>query len=90
MKKQIVRISILQSGKIVAVLYGLFGLIYTLIGIPMIIFGEDKTRVIGIVYCFMPVLAVVLGFVFFAAFAAIYNLLTPRLGGIEVEVASVE
>jgi hypothetical protein len=35
MKKQITRISILQSSKIATVLYFLVGFIYTLIGIPM-------------------------------------------------------
>jgi hypothetical protein len=39
MKKQIVRISILQSAKIMTALYVLMGFIYTVIGIPMTIFG---------------------------------------------------
>jgi len=39
MKEQITRISILQSSKIATALYVLLGFIYTLIGIPMLIFG---------------------------------------------------
>lgn len=40
MKKQIIHISILQSSKIMTAMYALFGFIYTLIAIPMIIFGQ--------------------------------------------------
>jgi hypothetical protein len=31
-------------------LYVLMGFIYALIGIPMIIFGSDQVRIIGIIY----------------------------------------
>jgi len=86
MKKQIIRISILQSSKIMTALYALMGFLYTLIAIPMIIFGSPPMRVIGLIYLFMPILMGVFGFVFFVIFAAIYNLLAGWLGGIEVEV----
>lgn len=89
MKKQITRISILQSSKITTALYGLMGFIYTLIGIPMVIFGNDKLKIIGIVYMFMPIVMAVLGFVFFVIFAAIYNLLAGLLGGMEFETTDV-
>ena len=90
MKKQIVRISILQSSKILTALYVLMGFIYTLIGIPMIIFGPKPLKIIGIIYLFGPVFMGLLGFVFFAIFAAIYNLLAQLLGGIEVEIKNVD
>ncbi len=86
MKKQLIRISVLQSSKIATALYAIMGLLYTLIGIPMIIFGEDQIRVIGFVYFFMPIILAVFGFIFFCIFAAVYNLLAKWLGGIEVEV----
>ena len=89
MKKQIIRISVLQSSKIATALYVLMGFIYTLVGIPMVIFGGPKFRVIGIVYLFAPVLAGILGFVFFVIFAWIYNFLAKRLGGVEFEVKDV-
>jgi hypothetical protein len=89
MKKQLVRISILQSSKIVTVLYILMGLLYTLVGIPMLIFGSEKLRIIGIIYLFGPIFAGILGFIFFVIFAAIYNGLAKWLGGFEVEIKDV-
>jgi TRAP-type C4-dicarboxylate transport system permease small subunit len=86
MKKQLIRISILQSSKIMTALYVLLGFIYTLIGLPMIIFGGDKLRIMGIVYLLMPVIMGIFGFIFFVIFAAIYNGLAKRIGGFEVEI----
>jgi hypothetical protein len=90
MQKQIIRISILQSSKIMTALYVLMGFIYTLVAIPMIIFGTAQMRIIGIVYLFGPIFAGIIGFVFFVIFAAIYNLLAGWLGGVEVEVKDVQ
>ena len=90
MKKQLIRISILQSSKIMTALYVLMGFIYTLIGIPMIIFGNNQVRIIGIFYLLGPVIAGVFGWIFFVIFAAIYNLLAKWLGGFEVEIKNVD
>jgi len=90
MKKQMVRISILQSSKILTAMYVLMGCIYTLIGIPMIIFGNPDLRVMGVVNLFMPVIMGIVGFVFFVVFAAIYNFLAKQFGGVEVEVRDVD
>jgi len=90
MKKQISRISILQSSKIVTALYTCMGLIYTLVGIPMVIFGNDTFRLMGIVYCAMPIIIAIFGFVFFCIFAALYNLLAGWFGGIEIETREIE
>jgi hypothetical protein len=90
MKKQLLRISILQSSKIMTALYVLMGFLYTLIGIPMIIFGGKQLRIIGFLYLLGPVFAGILGFVFFVVFAAIYNYLATRLGGFEVEIKNID
>lgn len=90
MKKQVVRISILQSSKIMTALYVLMGFLYTLIGIPVVIFGNPQMRIIGVFYLFGPIFAGIFGFIFFVIFAAIYNLLAGWLGGIEVEVKDIE
>ena len=90
MKKQLARVSILQSSKITTALDFLMGYIYTLIGIPMLVFGGDKLRIMGIVYIAMPVVMALIGFIFFVIFAAIYNGLAKWLGGIEFEVKDVE
>jgi hypothetical protein len=71
-------------------LYVLMGFLYTLIGIPMIIFGGKPIRIIGIIYLFGPIFAGILGFIFFAIFAAIYNLLAQWLGGFEVEIKNMD
>jgi len=90
MKKQLIRISVLQSSKIVTVLYVLMGFIYILIGIPMIILGGGQVRIMGIIYLFMPVILGIVGFVFFVIFAAIYNLLAKWLGGFECEIKTLD
>ena len=90
MKKQLIRISVLQSSKIMTALYVLMGFIYTLMGIPMIIFGDNQLRMVGIVYLLMPVIMGILGFIFFVIFAAIYNLLAKWLGGFEVEIKNID
>lgn len=93
MKKQITRISILQSSKIVTLLYTFLGLIYTLIGIPLLIVGILKDQlqleIMGGIYLFGPVFMGALGFVFFVIAAAIYNLAASMVGGFEFEVRDV-
>ena len=71
MKKQIIRISVLQSSKIMTAMYFLFGFIYTLIGVPMIIFGTRKLQIMGTIYSLMPIFMGILGFIFFVIFAAV-------------------
>ena len=90
MKKQISRISVLQSSKIMTALYFLMGFIYTLIGIPMVIFGGGQMKMIGTIYIFGPILFGILGFICFVIFAAAYNGLAKWLGGFEVEITSNE
>jgi len=90
MKKQLIHISILQSSKIMTALYVLLGFIYTLIGIPMIIFGNNQIRIMGAFYVLMPIIMGIFGFIFFVIFAAIYNLLAERLGGFEFEIKTMD
>ncbi len=89
MKKQVVRISVLQSSKIVTALYVIFGFIYSLIGILVLIFGGQNLRTMGIFYILMPIIMAILGFIFFIIFAAIYNFLVKYLGGIEVQIKNI-
>jgi hypothetical protein len=89
MKKQIVRISILQSSKIATILYFLLGFLYLLIGVPMVIFGNNQIRIMGIIYCAMPIVMAVIGFICFVIFAALYNLIAQWVGGMEFEMIDV-
>lgn len=90
MKQQLIRISIIQSSKVMTALYVLMGFLYTLVGIPMIIFGNSGVRVMGVIYAFGPIWMGILGFIFFVIFAAIYNLLAERLGGFEFEIKNID
>ncbi len=90
MRKQIIRISILQSSKIMTALYVLLGFIYSLIGIPMLVLGNTQIRIMGLIYLFMPLFLGIFGFIFFVVFAAVYNLLARVLGGFEVEVRDTD
>ena len=90
MKKQLIRISILQSSKILTAMYVLMGLIYTFIGLLMLVFGGDKLRVVAIIYVLGPVWMGLIGFIFFAIFAALYNGLARLFGGVEIEVKNIE
>lgn len=90
MKKQISRISIVQSSKILTVLYFLMGFIYTIIGVPMVILGGPEVKIMGYTYIFMPILMGVLGFICVVVFGTAYNLLSRRLGGVEVEIITIE
>ena len=90
MKKQIIRVSVLQSSKVMTALYVLMGFIYTPIGIGMMIFGNPTMKKIGFFYALGPIFMGVFGFIFFVIFAAIYNLLAKWLGGFEVEIKNID
>ena len=89
MKKQLIRISILQSSKTITTLYVLMGFIYTAIGTSILVLGNEKLKILAIIYILMPIIMGIFGFIFFVIFAAIYNLLAKWFGGIEVEVKDI-
>ncbi|HST31060.1 MAG TPA: hypothetical protein VLK27_09515 [Chthoniobacterales bacterium] len=70
-------------------LYIVLGFLYTLIGIPLFMLGDEKTRIMAIIYMCMPIILAIFGFIFFIIFSAIYNLVARWLGGFEFEVADV-
>jgi len=90
MKKQLIRVSVLQSSKIMTALYVLIGFIYTPFGIGMMVFGNPVLKKIGFFYTLGPIFMGIFGFVFFVIFAAAYNALAKWLGGIEVEVKNID
>ena len=89
MKRQLTRISILQSSKIVTALYAFFGGLYTLVGMLMILLGGQNLVAIAVIYMFGPLWMAIIGFIGFVISAAIYNWLASILGGIEYEVTEV-
>lgn len=88
MKYQIARFSILQTAKVVALLYVVFGLILIPFGCLLLALGSDDTTslVVGIFYLLGPILYGIIGFIFTAIGLWVYNLLSARIGGIEFEL----
>jgi len=93
-KRRIKRIAPLQLGKMLAVLYGILGLIF----IPFFLFmtaltsqipAEQRTGIVamgaGFAIC-APILYAIMGFIIGIIGAFIYNLVAKFIGGVEVEV----
>jgi hypothetical protein len=86
MKKQITRISVVQTSKVVALLYAIISLIYTIIGAFMVAFGSKGIKAMGMVYVFMPIIMLILGFLMMLLFCWLYNVVAKWVGGIEVTI----
>ena len=86
MKKQITHISVVQTSKVVALLYAIMSLIYTIIGVFMVAFGSKPIKIMGMVYVFMPILMLILGFLLMLLCCWLYNVVAKRVGGIEFTV----
>ncbi len=81
-KNQLTPVCLFQLSKTVAAPFLAMGLLSALIGIILIVFGGAEARMLGIVYCTLPVGTAFLGFIMFAAITALYNLVVCRPGGI--------
>ena len=92
MKKQITKISIHQTSKVIAIAYvGLAVLVALVMFVTISLFGDAEEKEyalrISILYLIcMPFLAYIL----VALFAAIYNKVAQRFGGIEFFLKEVE
>lgn len=83
MKKQIVRISPLQTAKVMAVLYLIMSLpLMLLMAASFSLAPAPKPPVAGMMI-FLPVLYTVFGFIFTIIGAWVYNLAAKWVGGIE-------
>ncbi|MCC2956014.1 hypothetical protein LK542_10350 [Massilia sp. IC2-477] len=87
MKKQITHVSVLQSAKVMAVLY-------LVISLPMVVLMSIPAMIAGQAFPFwmlivMPVMYTAIGFVFTLLGAWIYNLVAARMGGFEFTTAEV-
>ena len=93
-KRRIKRFSPLQLGKMLAVLYGIMGLIFIpfFLLISLVGGGLPAEQRVGMMAMgagfalFMPIIYAAMGFVFGALGALIYNVVAKWIGGIEVEV----
>src|SRR5688572_20138549 len=91
MKHQIKRFSILQTGKIMGILYALLGLLAVPFGLLAFAMGdtEPELRGLSFVYLCAPVIYGVMGFIFGILTAWLYNLIAGWVGGIEFEMTQV-
>lgn len=93
-KRRIKRIAPLQLGKMLAVVYGIMGLLFVPFFLVMSLVSPHmpaQQRVglmaMGMGFAVLaPVLYAVMGFVFGALGALIYNVVAKWIGGVEVEV----
>ena len=88
------RVGVLSVAKIAGAIYGVLGLIFApfflLVGLAAMASGEKEAAfgaAFGIVFAvLMPVFYAVMGFLFGALAAWLYNVLSKWTGGIEVEL----
>lgn len=93
-KRRIKRIAPLQLGKMLAVLYGIMGLLFLplfliMSGVAAQVPAEQRVGIMafGMGFAlFMPIMYAAMGFVFGALGALLYNVVAKWIGGIEVEV----
>jgi drug/metabolite transporter (DMT)-like permease len=88
MKQQITKISVLQTSKVLAALYAVFGVLIMPFGCLLLAFGAEDTssRIMAIVYILGPVLYGVVAFIFGLLCTWLYNVIASRIGGIEFEL----
>ncbi|UCD37473.1 MAG: DUF3566 domain-containing protein [Fidelibacterota bacterium] len=92
MIKQITKISVHQTSKVVAITYvGLAVILAIFLFVVIGLFGSPKERewawLAALLYLvFMPIVAYIL----VAVFAAIYNYVAERFGGIELELKDMQ
>jgi hypothetical protein len=87
MRQQISRLSVHQTAKVLAILYGMMGLLVIpfFLVLPMLAPGEAEGFGIGLALLF-PLIYAVFGYVFVAIGCLLYNLVAGWVGGIEVEM----
>jgi hypothetical protein len=84
MRRQITHVSIHQTSKVFALLYFCASLLVVPIAIGAMAFSP-KARGMGLLVIFLPILYGAVGYVGSALFAALYNVLAKRVGGVEFE-----
>ena len=89
MKKQIKHFSVLQTSKVLAILYGVIAVIFVpFLLIPSL--GNEGNGSMVIFSLAAPFLYAIIGFIFTALFCWIYNILAKYVGGIEFTLEDVK
>ncbi|HJR16383.1 MAG TPA: DUF3566 domain-containing protein [Gemmatimonadales bacterium] len=88
MPQQIRRFGVLQTAKVIGVLYALLGLVFVPIFLIISMVSPRQEGIGAGLALVMPILYGVLGFVFAAISCAIYNFVAGLVGGVEVELGA--
>jgi hypothetical protein len=86
MLQRIRRFGVLQTAKVVAVIYTLMGVVFVPIILIVSMYAPDKGGPGAGFVLLMPLLYGLLGFVFTAISCAVYNIVAGLVGGVEVEL----
>ena len=86
MTTQIRRISVHQTSKVFAIMYFLVFLLFLPAGLAVLVFVPGPQRGVGLLFVFAPVIYAVVAYLAIALFSALYNVIAPRVGGIEFEL----
>ncbi|MES2153080.1 MAG: hypothetical protein V4508_25150 [Pseudomonadota bacterium] len=88
MKKQLIHVAPIQTAKVFAALYLVITIPFVVIILLAQLFANGPGMPWYVLIC-MPLLYAVMGFVFSALGAWIYNLVASRIGGIEFTTVDV-
>ena len=83
MKKQITSFSAVQTGKVFAALYFVLSIPFVMLMALMLPFSKGASPFSGLFLIALPILYALMGFVFVALGAVVYNFVAKRVGGIE-------
>lgn len=86
MKRRIVRLSVLQTGKLMAVIYGLLSLVMLPFMVIALCAGAQSIMPMFIMLILYPIM----GFIGGIIMAFLYNISSNFVGGLEVEVESAD
>lgn len=86
MRRQIVRLSVGQTSKVLAAMYGLMGVVLVPFFLLAALSGPAGGGMSLGFALVMPVIYAALGYVFVAIGCAVYNFVARHLGGIEFEL----
>lgn len=89
MRKQIVRVSVLQSAKVAAVLYLVISIPMCLLMLIPALMGHGGAGYSVVMLIVMPILYTLFGFIFTLIGAWVYNLVASRMGGFEFTTVEV-
>ena len=90
MRSKITRVEPLSAAKVIGALYGVLGLlVMPVLVVPAFIGREIEPLAIATVVA-LPLLYAIAGFLGAGILCALYNLLAPRIGCVEIDLSSAE